>query len=656
MPEETVQKRFTGGSQALRMSPRQGTKRLQDKFPARRTEPQQRAPELQIFSQTLNTYRRETLRQARKWESCANRLSTTYEQLQFLHECRKNRILPPCVRYRPPVNNPQARDTARQNGLRMIQVMITDAHSRLHKYRQEIARQKSLISKTTNQEWTRTTEQAVTIGQNRTTHRKKTALKEKTAKLTHKEEDTTTHTWVRNLSHRQLTDTERTILAKGLNYNHRDAKTADFLAALEYTLRNNGLTEKTQQTVRQSIVPLITRKRQTHNLNTKEREALKSLRNDKNIIILTTDKGRMTVILDKAEKMQKAQQLLADTNTYQKKEFDPTPQLPNRINNTLRNLQKNGQITRSDLQRMEPESNNTPRSYGLPKVHKPDITLRPIVSLPGTPSHKLAKELQQKLKHLISGSRQSIQSTQEFLDIIRNIHIDKEETMISFDVMALFTSIDTTLAKETIANLLDRHNRQQDVEPINKDGILKLQDLCLTTHFTFNTQIYKQINGTPMGSPISGLIAEAVMQRLEQTVLPQIQAKLWVRYVDDTVAIIKNTEIENTHQIINATLTGIRFTREEEKDNQLPFLDVMVQRTPNGEFTTKVYSKATHTDQVLNYESNHPNTHKRSCIRTLFKRAATHCSTPELPKEEEEPTYTKYSSKTYTLAISSTNA
>ncbi|XP_060701770.1 uncharacterized protein LOC132828701 [Hemiscyllium ocellatum] len=238
------------------------------------------------------------------------------------------------------------------------------------------------------------------------------------AKLTHNREDTTAHICVRNLSHRQLTDMERTILAKGLNYNHRDTKTVDFLAALECTLRNNGLTEQTQQTVRQSIVPLITRKRQTHNLNTKEREALKSLRTDKDIIVLPADKGRMMVILDKADYIQKAQQLLADTNTYQKREFDPTPQLINRINNTLRNLQKNGQITRFDLQRMKPESNNTPRFYGLPKVHKPHVPLRPIVSLPGTPSHKRAKELQQKLKHLISGSRDSIQSTQEFLDII----------------------------------------------------------------------------------------------------------------------------------------------------------------------------------------------------------------------------------------------
>ncbi|XP_060679282.1 uncharacterized protein LOC132813914 [Hemiscyllium ocellatum] len=150
-----------------------------------------------------------------------------------------------------------------------------------------------------------------------------------------------------------------------------------------------------------------------------------------------------------------------------------------------------------------------------------------------------------------------------------------------------------------------------------------------------------------MGSPIAGLIAEAVMQRLEQTALPQIQPKVWVRYVDDTFVIIKNTEIEKTHWIINATLSGIRFTREVEKDSQLPLLDVIVQRTPNGEFTTRVHRKTTHTDQVLNYESNHSNTHKRSCIRTLFKRATTHCSTPELRKEEEEHLYKVFAKNGY---------
>eukprot|EP00061_Rhincodon_typus_P003018 g19083.t1 len=90
-----------------------------------------------------------------------------------------------------------------------------------------------------------------------------------------------------------------------------------------------------------------------------------------------------------------------------------------------------------------------------------------------------------------------------------------------------------------------------------------------------------------MGSPISRLIAEVVMQRLESIAFLQIQPKLWIRYVDDTFVIIKRTKPEETHQLINNTLTCIKFTREEEKNEQLPFLDVILERRPNGEFLTK---------------------------------------------------------------------
>eukprot|EP00061_Rhincodon_typus_P008716 g31578.t1 len=117
--------------------------------------------------------------------------------------------------------------------------------------------------------------------------------------------------------------------------------------------------------------------------------------------------------------------------------------------------------------------------------------------------------------------------------------------------------------------------------------MLKLLDLCLTTNFNFNGQIYEQINGTPMGSPISGLMAKAVMQTLESMALPLIQPKLWIHYVGDTFVIIKWTKLEETHQLINNALTGIRFTREEEKNKQRPFLDVMVECRTNGEFLTK---------------------------------------------------------------------
>eukprot|EP00061_Rhincodon_typus_P001842 g15934.t1 len=66
-----------------------------------------------------------------------------------------------------------------------------------------------------------------------------------------------------------------------------------------------------------------------------------------------------------------------------------------------------------------------------------------------------------------------------------------------------------------------------------------------------------------------------------------IQPKLRIRYVDNTFVIIKRTKLDETNELINNTLTGIRFSREEEKNKQLPFLDVMVEHRTNGEFLSK---------------------------------------------------------------------
>ncbi|KER20107.1 hypothetical protein T265_11267 [Opisthorchis viverrini] len=79
-----------------------------------------------------------------------------------------------------------------------------------------------------------------------------------------------------------------------------------------------------------------------------------------------------------------------------------------------------------------------------------------------------------------------------------------------------------------------------------------------------------------MGSPISGFIAEIAMQKLERTVLPDINPKLWVRYVDDTFVIIKKRELQRAIQLINSVSDDIKFTMEEENNNKLAVLNVLV--------------------------------------------------------------------------------
>nr|VZI03630.1 unnamed protein product [Spirometra erinaceieuropaei] len=94
------------------------------------------------------------------------------------------------------------------------------------------------------------------------------------------------------------------------------------------------------------------------------------------------------------------------------------------------------------------------------------------------------------------------------------------------------------LQLETVELLL----RSKYDETANRRGhapVLQLLKFCLRTYFTFEGTIYEQVKGTPMGSPISGFIAKAVLQRLESLVFQQHRPKFWAPYVVDTFVVIE---------------------------------------------------------------------------------------------------------------------
>jgi hypothetical protein len=61
------------------------------------------------------------------------------------------------------------------------------------------------------------------------------------------------------------------------------------------------------------------------------------------------------------------------------------------------------------------------------------------------------------------------------------------------------------------------------------------------------------------------------------------------------------------------------------------------------------YRKKTHTDQILNYNSNHPTQHKVNCIKTLFNRIDTHCNTDQSKQDERKYLYSTFYKNDYPL-------
>ena len=98
-----------------------------------------------------------------------------------------------------------------------------------------------------------------------------------------------------------------------------------------------------------------------------------------------------------------------------------------------------------------------------------------------------------------------------------------------------------------------------------------------------------------MGSPVSPIVANLFMEDLEQAVLatapPAIKPRLWRRYVDDVLAIVKENSVDQVKNHLNqADVTGsIKFPHELEDANSIPFLDTRIVRNPDGSIKLLVY-------------------------------------------------------------------
>ena len=100
-----------------------------------------------------------------------------------------------------------------------------------------------------------------------------------------------------------------------------------------------------------------------------------------------------------------------------------------------------------------------PRIYGLPKVHKPDWPLRPIVSFINSPLYNLSKFIAKILTPLINSNNLSIKNSFELIDKISNFKINDNDLMLSFDVVSLFTKIPVHVAKSVIFERLKSINQ-----------------------------------------------------------------------------------------------------------------------------------------------------------------------------------------------------
>ena len=174
---------------------------------------------------------------------------------------------------------------------------------------------------------------------------------------------------------------------------------------------------------------------------------------------------------------------------------------------------------------------------------------------------------------------------------------------MSFDVKALFTSVPIQPAIQIIKKLLEKDQDLKQRTSLSVDHIVSLLEFCLrSTYFTFKGKFYEQQEGAAMGSPISLIVANLYMEDLETKAIQSAQnpPSFWRRFVDNTLTIIKSSQIESFLSHLNSIDHHIQFTKEESRpDGSMPFLDIVITPKEDGSLSTTVYRKPTLTDLYL---------------------------------------------------------
>ena len=378
------------------------------------------------------------------------------------------------------------------------------------------------------------------------------------------------------------------------------------------------LAQKTFRTLSKQWTPFFTKE---------DFNVLKNLSENKDIIITRPDKGKGTVIMEKSDYLTKMDNILNDDTKFLKlgkPEYATIFKVEDKINRFLKHLKDDNTISESTYQSLYSTGGSYGTLYGLPKVHKANIPMRPILTTYETPNYKLAKYLVPLLEPLTK-NEYHLCNSMNFKESI--LPQDSDLIMASLDVESLFTNVPV---EETIEIIINKIFTEPNTlfHNFNKIDFKKLLELAvLDTAFLFNGNAFKQIDGMSMGSALGPTFANIFMCAFEEQLLDNCPLSyhplFYRRYVDDTFALFRTLDNANSFlELANNKHPNIKFTIEHEQNNKLSFLDVFVFRE-DDHFNTSIFRKSTFTGLGTNYYSSCHYNFKLNALTTLLHRAIT---------------------------------
>ena len=194
---------------------------------------------------------------------------------------------------------------------------------------------------------------------------------------------------------------------------------------------------------------------------------MRSLANDRSIVIKKSDKGSC---VDCEDYIEEAEKQLEDRNVYKDIDFEEKilQELAETSNSLFRNLKKKGCTTEKELKYFSIELKkviNLGKLFLLPKIHKRlfDVPGRPVISNCGTPTEKVSEFLDHVLKQVMQQNKSYIKDSSDFIKKLKEIkEVPKDAIMVTADVVGLYLSSPHDVGLETLRRTLDDQGNKRN--------------------------------------------------------------------------------------------------------------------------------------------------------------------------------------------------
>ena len=247
-----------------------------------------------------------------------------------------------------------------------------------------------------------------------------------------------------------------------------------------------------------------------------DNKSIKTLRKLKDrCLVLKPDKGQGIALVNRNDYNNSLENLFNDTSKFQLLDVDRTIRNLSTVQSYLNTLYNRQEITLEDNNAMRPNFAQVGQAHGLRKIHTNYDHLpqfHPIIDATNTAHYGIAKYLS-NLRHHLTENEFTVKDSFDAANKIQAIPselFDAGYGFVRFDVTSQFTNVPLNRAIKII--MKGMYEDKVIHTTLRKRTMKKpLIDSCTKTTFSFNSKIYKQIDGVSMGSSLGPVLANIIM-------------------------------------------------------------------------------------------------------------------------------------------------